>query len=144
MTNLGFLLMNSTKRLKGELNRALQPAGLTISQWAVLAALARSAEPLTAVAVATATGMDKVTVSGVVQRLVAKALVAETPKPGDRRARELRLTRAGQQRYVACAATADETLAEFLAPLSATDQATLTGLMRQLEGETDDHNLSTR
>lgn len=134
MPNLGFLLMSLAKQLKAELNRKLVAHNLTVSQWALLAALARADTPLTAAVLANQLGMDKPTVSGIVRRLTAKAMLLEQPKADDHRARELTLTCSGLSAYQQCAAIADETMAEFLVPLNVEQRQQLTTLLVTLEG----------
>ncbi|MFD1484260.1 MarR family winged helix-turn-helix transcriptional regulator [Lacticaseibacillus baoqingensis] len=133
MEDIGFLLMDLTKRLKTALNHALGPDALTISQWTVVAAIHRQTAPVTSAAVAASVGMDKPTVSGIVQRLADKQLVVLTPVPADHRARQLTLTPAGQHAYAACAGVAEDTVAAFLAPLDAAAQQQLADLLTTLE-----------
>lgn len=134
MPNLGFLLMSLAKQLKATLNRKLRANNLTVSQWALLAALARADAPLTAAELASQLGMDKPTISGIVRRLTAKAMLLERSKPTDNRARELTLTRLGLATYQQCANRADQTIAEFLVPLDVTQRQQLTTLLITLEG----------
>ncbi|WP_125702274.1 MarR family winged helix-turn-helix transcriptional regulator [Lacticaseibacillus daqingensis] len=132
MPDLGYLLLNQAKRLKAAQQRALGVSHITVSQWALLAALSR-AGAATAAELATALDMDRPTVSGIVGRLVAKDLLVETPVAGDRRARLLTMTAAGTATFAQCAQLADQTSAAYLAPLTAAQQQTLLTLLTQLE-----------
>ncbi|MTV81493.1 MarR family winged helix-turn-helix transcriptional regulator [Secundilactobacillus folii] len=145
MVNLGYLLMDQTKVLKSQLKHALEKQQLTVTQWAVIAALARADGPKTAAQLAQELEMDKPTVSGVVRRLLKKKLIQEHPKPADKRAREILLTELGSSTYQQCAKIADQTIAHFLSPLSPEQQQQLSAILTILEGEQNhDENISPR
>lgn len=132
MPDIGYLLINHAKRLKAAQNHALEASNITVSQWALLAALAR-VTTATAAELAAALDMDKPTVSGIVSRLTTKGLIAQNPKPSDRRARVLSLTPQGQATYTHCAQVAKQTVAAYLTPLAAEQQHQLQALLTQLE-----------
>lgn len=77
-------------------------AGLNLSQWRVLAAVAdrpgRTAAEVTAV-----TPMDKTIVSRAVKSLIDSGLIKKTPQKDDKRRASLEMTRAGRASYVAIA-----------------------------------------
>ncbi|WP_461215478.1 MarR family winged helix-turn-helix transcriptional regulator [Lacticaseibacillus sp. GG6-2] len=144
MADFGYLMVALTKRLKTALNRALSDSDLTISQWAVLAAVQRAHQDVTAAEISLQLAMDKPTVSGVVRRLVAKNLVTLTPKPDDRRAQTLALTTTGQAAFRHCAGLAEQTVDAFLTPLAESDREVLVTLLTTLEEVTRDENFSAR
>lgn len=132
MPDIGYLLINHAKQLKTAQTHALESSNITVSQWALLAALAR-ATSATAAELAAALDMDKPTMSGIVSRLVAKKMISKSPKPTDRRASLLKLTELGRTTYAQCAQIAQKTAAAYLAPLTASQQRQLQTLLTQLE-----------
>ncbi|WDF83252.1 MarR family transcriptional regulator [Lacticaseibacillus pabuli] len=130
--------MSTSKKMKSALKRALSESGITISQWAVLAALSRKERPVTAAELSVELDMDKPTVSGIVHRLIAKALVAEEASATDGRARDLVLTTAGVHTFQQCAAVAGMTSTWFLQPLSIAEQNELAKLLAKLDEERAD------
>ncbi|WP_390405513.1 MarR family winged helix-turn-helix transcriptional regulator [Lacticaseibacillus jixiensis] len=132
MPDIGYLLINHAKRLKAAQTHALETSNITVSQWALLAALARTTSA-TAAELAAALDMDKPTMSGIVSRLVAKKMISKSPKPSDRRASLLKLTELGRKTYTQCAQIAQQTAATYLAALTPTQQAQLQDLLTQLE-----------
>jgi DNA-binding MarR family transcriptional regulator len=78
----------------------LAPSGLRITQFAILAALKRKG-PLTINALADAMVMDRTTLGRNILPLEREGLIRIAPAASDRRAKELHLTRAGEQRFQA-------------------------------------------
>ena len=79
----------------------LQPAGLTIGQFGVLAQVygaSLSGPPLTMKELSGAIGMDPTTLNRTLKPLEAGGFVVTAPDPGDRRARCVQLTAAGRDR----------------------------------------------
>lgn len=134
MPNFGFILMNTAKNLRQNLAQVLAPADVTVTQWAVLAALARL-EQAQAATLVTALGIDKPTMSGVVNRLTTKGWLVGTADPTDHRAKLLRLSPAGQRVYATCLPLANQVTTAFLAPLSNPEQAHLRQLLQRLNRE---------
>jgi len=71
---------------------------LTPVQYAVLATLAGQPD-LDQAGLAAEIAYDKVTIGGVIDRMVAKGLVDRRPSPTDRRAKALRLTKDGHAMF---------------------------------------------
>ncbi len=59
MNNFGYLIMDVAKELRYQLNVALEKEGITSAQWAVIAQLELSKDPLTSAQVAGIVGMDR-------------------------------------------------------------------------------------
>jgi DNA-binding MarR family transcriptional regulator len=79
----------------------LQPAGLTVGQFAVLAQVygaSLSRSPLTMKALSSAIGLDPTTLNRALKPLEAQGLVGVAPDPRDRRVRCIHLTLLGQER----------------------------------------------
>ncbi|GAX08097.1 MarR family transcriptional regulator [Secundilactobacillus silagincola] len=133
MNNFGYLIMDVAKELRYQLNVALEKEGITSAQWAVIAQLKLSKDPLTSAQVAGIVGMDRATVSGIVKRLAAKELVAVQASSQDRRARVLTLTAKGEETFKRCEQIANAQMSEFAIPLEQQEQATLVSLLIKLE-----------
>lgn len=133
MNNFGYLIMDVAKELRYQLNVALEKEGITSAQWAVIAQLELSKDPLTSAQVAGIVGMDRATVSGIVKRLTAKELVAVHASSQDRRARVLTLTAKGEETFKRCEQIANTQMSEFAVPLDQQEQATLVNLLVKLE-----------
>lgn len=103
---------------------------LTPVQFAALDAL--NANPgIDQARVAELAGSDRVTTGGVIDRLVAKGLVARRVSTLDRRARELHLTDAGKATFEALLPEIRSVQESLLRGLSAEERATLVGLLRK-------------
>lgn len=74
---------------------------------------------------------DRATVGGVIDRLVAKALVARITSTRDRRARELHLTDKGAQVFTTLLPIARTTQDEVLRGLDGDERAVLVGLLHK-------------
>jgi len=76
----------------------LAPAGLRTSQFSILAKLKRKG-PLTITELAADMAMDRTTLGRNIQPLEREGLIRIEAPAADRRARELRLTKAGEKRW---------------------------------------------
>lgn len=139
--NTAYLLLETAKRLKHQLNTALSKEDTTAQQWAVLEALNRlnnEADPITAARIADAIDSDRQTTAAVVLRLADKGWLNRTPSPADKRAVVLALTAAGKAKVTALKAVAGRTLTTFLQPLPDAAQHQLAaGLTKLLEENHD-------
>lgn len=90
-------LIHDVARLRRKLFDAeMQPAGLTRSQWSVLACLARQhGETMMQTEIANALEIGKVTLGGLIDRLESKGFVRREAAVDDRRVKQVRLTPKG-------------------------------------------------
>jgi DNA-binding MarR family transcriptional regulator len=104
----GSCTCSSVRRLARSLtalyDAALAAHGLTVTQYAALAALARAAVPLAVADLARRLQMDRTTTVRLMAPLEAGGLVARRGDGADRRARPLALTAAGRRRLSAAIA----------------------------------------
>jgi DNA-binding MarR family transcriptional regulator len=88
-------------------DQALEPAGLTIGQFGLLAHLSTAATSTNGgIAIGTlahARGMDPTTLTRNLKPLVAEGWVMDAPDPGDRRVRAVAITPSGRKKYRAAA-----------------------------------------
>jgi DNA-binding MarR family transcriptional regulator len=96
------LRLRSAGRMATQMFEAhLQPAGLTVGQFGVLARVYGSSlrrAPMTMKELADALGMDPTTLNRTLKPLEAQGLVTTAPDPHDRRARLIHLTAPGKDR----------------------------------------------
>jgi MarR family transcriptional regulator, organic hydroperoxide resistance regulator len=96
-----------THRLLGDLDRRLAPMGLTAGEINALACLGEG-EPRALRDLVEATGQRPSTLTGVVDRLERRGLVARQPQPADRRAFQVAPTAAGRRAIARVAAAFDD------------------------------------
>lgn len=91
---LGYAVHLCSKQLKQSLNKRLEPFDLTAAQFAVLKEVEKAAENemKTQVVICRSLGMDKPTITGIVQRLVHKELLLKHKHPTDKRSFTLTLS----------------------------------------------------
>lgn len=95
MKNLGYNINLCAKFLKSKLNKQLEKHGITSPQYAVIKDIEMNSnisEEVTAVRIAERLGMDKPTISGIINRLNSKGLIEKKPHINDSRASILILT----------------------------------------------------
>lgn len=93
---LGYLLHDVSRLRKTFVDKWLKPLGITRSQWWVLANLARhGGESMKQTDLANRLTVGKVALGGLLDRLEESGYIARRVDPEDRRAKRIRLTRAG-------------------------------------------------
>lgn len=95
----GFLLWRISNSWQREQRAALQPLGLTHTQFVMLAVATwfGSQEPLTQARLAQLTGSDPMTTSQTVRTLVGNGLLERHAHPGDTRAKVISCSEAGRE-----------------------------------------------
>ena len=113
----------------------MQAAGfeLTSVQFAALDAIAQQ-PGIDQASLAATISFDRATIGGVIDRLEAKGLVQRAVSVQDRRARELYLTRAGEQLRVAVRPVVEALQADILASLSRKERTAFLTLARKALG----------
>lgn len=128
-SHVGFWLRFVSNHVSGAFGRLIEAQGLTVSEWVALRRLL-STGPSTTGALVDALGMTKGAVTKVIDRLVAKRLVARTLDPNDGRVQRVALTGAGRAVVPKLAALADENDTHFFGYLSAKERKVLIGILR--------------
>lgn len=99
----GFRLRKATRRITQLYDRALAPHGLTVTQFGLLAIIARDgAMPLGRLA--DSAGMDRTSMTRTIRPLEAAGRVRLVGRAADRRVREVALTDAGRASFEAAVA----------------------------------------
>jgi len=129
----GFLLWKISNAWQRRQRDALQPYGLTHSQFVMLAAATwfGAAETLTQARLAQLTGIDPMTTSQVLRALEAAALIKRGDHPTDPRAKAITVTRTGRELARKAVVVVEENDAAFFAPVAA-DAARLIAMFQAL------------
>lgn len=137
--DLTWLLHRCAQRMRGALDEAAREHGLSGARdWIVLSAIAAGPRQ-TQLALAQSLGLDKTTMTSLLDRLEAAGLVTRDHDSRDRRARIPGLTEAGTRAQQELIAARDRAEAAVLGQLSADEQRVLRAMLRRLaEGPADD------
>jgi DNA-binding MarR family transcriptional regulator len=134
----GHLVRRLHQRSVALFTREMAAAGIDITpiQFATLQAIAARGG-LDQATLAAMVALDRVTIGGVVDRLVAKGLVSRRVSRRDRRARELRLTDAGAAMLARVIAVVERVQVLILDRLDDEERRRFLGLLaKAVEGET--------
>ena len=129
----GFLLWKISNAWQRRQRMALQPFGLTHSQFVVLATATwfGASETLTQSRISRLSGIDPMTTSQVLRALEAAALIQRVDHPRDPRAKSIMVTRAGRDLARKAIVVVEETDAAFFGPL-VPDTARLVAMFQAL------------
>jgi DNA-binding MarR family transcriptional regulator len=116
----GFQLWKISNAWQRAQRLALQPFGLTHSQFVVLATVTwfGASETLTQARVAQLAGIDPMTTSQVLRALETAALIERGDHPSDPRAKQIAATRAGRDLARKAVVVVEETDAAFFQPVA--------------------------
>lgn len=129
----GFLLWRISNTWQREQRAALQPLGLTHTQFVLLAVATwfGSQEPLTQMRLSQLTGSDPMTTSQVVRALLASGYLERSPHPTDTRAKVISASKAGRELAQKAVVIVEEVDRQFFEPLAG-EQASLVALFQRL------------
>jgi MarR family transcriptional regulator, organic hydroperoxide resistance regulator len=130
--DLTWLLHRAAQRMRAALDQVAKARGLSgVRDWIVLSALI--AEPgRTQLAVGHALGLDKTTLTSLLDRLETDGLIVRSLDPHDRRARIPEITTAGRRIQARVTQARDHAEAELLQAFSAQEQCLLRDLLTRL------------
>ena len=130
--DLTWLLHRAAQHMRAGLDQAAQAHGLgSARDWIVLSALAGGSR-LTQLALAQSLGLDKTTMTSLLDRMEARGLITRTADRHDRRARIPELTEEGRRVQAEVTSARDQVEAGLLAGFSAGEQAQLRDLLTRL------------
>ncbi len=124
-----FAMRAAARRLSQSYDRFLAPSGLRTTQFSILARLKRRG-PLTINALAEDMVMDRTTLGRNILPLERDGLISIEPTASDRRAKELRLTKAGEKRLQAALKRWSQAQARFETVFGAERAGDLRKLLR--------------
>jgi DNA-binding MarR family transcriptional regulator len=130
--DLTWLLHRAAQRMRAALDQVAQAQGLTgVRDWIVLSALI--AQPgRTQLALGHALGLDKTTLTSLLDRLETSGQIIRSLDPHDRRARIPQVTTAGRRTQARVTRARDHTETELLKTFSPQDQHLLRDLLTRL------------
>jgi MarR family transcriptional regulator, organic hydroperoxide resistance regulator len=130
--DLTWLLHRAAQRMRAALDQVAQASGLgSVRDWIVLAAL--TAEPgRTQLALAHDLGLDKTTLTSLLDRLEVSGLITRSVDPRDRRARIPEVTDAGRRMQAEVTCARDRAEAELLIAFTDAEQKLLRVLLTRL------------
>ena len=134
---LGFLLHDVARLLKRQFEHNARGAGLTRSQWQVLAYLAQN-EGIHQSGLADLLDVEAFTLGRIVDKLQALGLIERRPHPSDRRIWLLHLTNAAQPKLTQLSKLGDLTRGQALAGVSEADRECLLKTLRTLKANLTD------
>jgi MarR family transcriptional regulator, organic hydroperoxide resistance regulator len=130
--DLTWLLHRAAQNMRAALDEVARANGLTGARdWLVLSALS-SGPPQPQLAVAQAIGLDKTTMTSLLDRMEARGLVTRCTDSHDRRARIAALTDEGRRVQAAVTQARDQVEASLLATFSPREQDLLRELLARL------------
>lgn len=130
-TRISFLLSQLGLQSAQRFTAALAPLGITPNRFGVLVHLARQ-EGRTQQQLATALGLHRNSMVGMIDDLEERGLVERRRHPDDRRAYAIHLTPAARELLVAGDAVADDLERSTLAPLDEAERAALAAALTKL------------
>jgi len=128
--HLGYWLRYVSNAVSAEFARRVEADGVTVSEWVAMRVLFDHDE-MQPKELAAAMGMTKGPVSRLVDRLLAKKLIARRAHDSDGRAQIVRLTASGRGLVPKLAALADANDAEFFAHFSEEEKQRLVKWMQK-------------
>src|SRR6202167_4246802 len=133
--DLTWLLHRAAQRMRATLDQVARTKGLAgVRDWIVLSALI--AQPgRTQLALGHALGLDKTTLTSLLDRLETDGLVVRSLDPHDRRARIPEVTSVGRRIHARVSRARDNTEAELLKAFSLQEQHLLRDLLTRLAAD---------
>ncbi len=124
----GYVLWRVANRWQREQRNALQPLGLTHTQFVVLAVASwfEEKEALTQIRLSQLTGSDTMTVSQVVRVLEKAGYLARIAHPTDTRSKVIRVTKTGRELAEHAVQVVEATDKQFFLPLGDDEHALMT------------------
>jgi DNA-binding MarR family transcriptional regulator len=124
-----FAVRSAARHITQMYDQVLAPFGLRTTQYSILAKL-KLGGALTINALADALVMDRTSLARAIQPLEREGLIVTEPMPSDRRAKQIRLTRSGEQRLRAAYGAWRKAQARFEAGFGAKRAAELRAVLR--------------
>ncbi len=127
-----FQLVGALHAVDDRLEDALEPIGLSMAKFGVLARLATAGEPLPLSTLAERCACVRSNITQLVDRLEADRLVARSPDPRDRRSTRAEMTAEGRRRYEEGLRTLESAERQVFARLPDTERDELIRLLQAL------------
>ena len=135
-------LLSCTIRIEDVIRSRLRSEfATTLPRFDLLAQLERHADGLTMGELSQQLMVTGGNVTGITDRLEGEGLVLRTPRPGDRRACAVRLTRAGRRQFRRIAATHEEWIVELFSAWPEPDKQRVQELLATLKTHLATHEM---
>lgn len=131
----GYLLWRTTTAWQRKIKAALVPFNVSHTQFVIMAALmwfTQNKEPINQASIASMSGIDKMTVSKSIKKLISEGLVKRRDDIQDMRAAHLALTKKGLLLIQKLVPLVEQVDAEYFGCLSPEDQSVLISLFNKL------------
>lgn len=132
MTNLPYLLIRASRKLRNRLDHSLEEFDLTAAQFSVVNQIRMAEQPVTAAEIAEKLESDRPTISGIITRLEKKGLVEKHEHPEDRRSAYLRVNADAEELVDRITARSEELAGEIFSMYSKAEREQLEHLMMRL------------
>jgi MarR family transcriptional regulator for hemolysin len=129
--HFGYVIHDVARLLRRHFDTEAQRHELTLPQWRVIAQLAHG-DGISQVALAGLIETDPMTVSGVIERLESKGLVARVSDPDDSRAKIVKITDKAMGLVKEMKLLAEDVYAEAFDGISESDRALALGVLNQM------------
>ncbi len=133
----GFLLWQTMTTWQRKIKSALQPLGISHSQFVIMALIKfheESGKNPNQVQIINLSKLDKMTVSNALKDLVTKGLVIRTEDKTDTRAKCIQLTAAGHDSISQAVSAVEGVDQDYFSPLIPQERKTIIDLMNKLGG----------
>ncbi|MBC6315932.1 MarR family winged helix-turn-helix transcriptional regulator [Listeria grandensis] len=132
MDDFGYLLMNSAKKLRHDLNQALEKHDVTSAQWAILKHLQLlENHQVTSALLSERLGFDKPTTSGIISRLEKKGFLVKHASTQDKRSFSLKLTPQAYKIIPQLESSSQEVTSSFLSTYTPEEQRLFVDLLKK-------------
>lgn len=128
---LGFLVHEVARLLKRRFEDEARGHGITLPQWRALAQIAKN-ERISQVSLASMIDADPMTMSGILDRLEKRGLIAREPDPADSRAKLARLTAEGYALFSVARSVGQAMYESALEGVSPRDRSTVETVLEQI------------
>jgi MarR family transcriptional regulator for hemolysin len=132
MTNLPYLLILASRKMRNRLDHALQEFDLTAAQFSVVSQIRLAEQPVTAAEIAQRLESDRPTISGIISRLEKKGLVEKHDHPVDRRSAYLQVSADAVELVDRIMARSEELTSDIFSIYSKAEREQLEHLMMRL------------
>jgi DNA-binding MarR family transcriptional regulator len=129
---LGFLMHDVSRLRRAVFDEFMKPAGVTRSQWWVLAHLSRR-DGMIQSDLAEVLELGKAALGGLVDRLEAARLIVRRPDPADRRVKRIHLTPKGMRMVLEMRQQSDAMSERILTGLTARQRRELTAMLDRVK-----------
>lgn len=129
---LGFLMHDVSRLRRAVFDEFMKPAGVTRSQWWVLAHLSRR-DGMIQSELAEVLELGKAALGALVDRLEASQFIARRPDPADRRVKRIHLTPKGTRMVLKMREQSDTMSERILAGLTARQRRELTAMLDRVK-----------